>query len=516
MSIRIFDNPKGGVEGGPNYNNMTVTGTPAQYVSQAAYTTRLQINNYQGDCTVQLLTGTLPNGYTLTVDNTTHEVVIAWPDYRLTANAAPVSPNLDFESGDMHWIKGAGWRVETTAFTIDGVYNGNYKHQGGQSLILNDTPLPCPVGRLVTFSCRVHQGGSNAGNAGAAALIQFLDASGNVLSTVEGKLIDHATYGTVRTSSGSGTAPTGTATVRIGARGFRKAQDLSLQVDTFVWDAGEVVASVTVGTNGTAAIPLSLRVTDSVNRTADWSGTITRVPGYADLVLADAPVIWLKLNETGGSAALDYSGNARNGTYYGAYLPAAGIAPSGASSGSVKFTATSGRVEVPQAGALQVGSDGTWALECTLYLDSTTGGSVGKFLIANWGSEQFGYLNYWLSLRTGSSAMTPQGGYTTSGAAACSVVNGAALTVATAYHLMVCKDATGERLYINGVKTAESNTACAMSLSPAWPGGADGFTIGANNYPSSYGFVGRIENVAVYPAIVSDANILARAVALGF
>lgn len=229
-----------------------------------AYEGRLQIHNAVGDCTIKLLSGNLPPGATLSVDQTTKEVVLTWPAY--TEQAAPIQ-NPGFEDGAVGWDFGAGWSV-TTDNPIAGARSAAYDNNHGDSFIESRSWLPTNVGDVVNASCAVRQGASSSGNAGGAVRLQYRDAAGQVVYTVEGNPITQGSNNVVRTSNVMGVTPAEAVTINIAGRGIRKRQNRRAWVDSFAWDH-KIPA---VGINIDSQVCLSLQVDDSAGRSAEWAG----------------------------------------------------------------------------------------------------------------------------------------------------------------------------------------------------------------------------------------------------
>ncbi len=69
---------------------------------------------------------------------------------------------------------------------------------------------------------------------------------------------------------------------------------------------------------------------------------------YANAVLADGPLVYLPLNETSGTTAVDISGNGRDATYANVVLGQYSVI-SGSSGGSVRTDATNGSITIADA-----------------------------------------------------------------------------------------------------------------------------------------------------------------------
>lgn len=229
-----------------------------------AYEGRLQIHNAVGDCTVKLLSGNLPPGATLSVDQATKEVVLTWPAY--AEQAGPIQ-NPGFEDGAVGWDFGAGWSV-TTDNPIAGARSAAYDNNHGDSLIESRSWLPTNVGDVVNASCAVRQGASSSGNAGGAVQLQYRNAAGQVILTVDGNPITQGSNNVVRTSNVMGVTPAEAVTINIAGRGIRKRQNRRVWMDSFAWD--HTVPAV--GINIDSQVCLQLQVDDSAGRSAEWAG----------------------------------------------------------------------------------------------------------------------------------------------------------------------------------------------------------------------------------------------------
>ncbi|GAB3744809.1 putative Ig domain-containing protein [Lysobacter olei] len=150
--------------------------------------------------------------------------------------APPAQPvaivNGDLEAGASAWNFG-GDVVLDTGFRFEGT-NSLRVNGTGDVTLLNTTEGPCAQGRVVNASCMYHQGAASAGDNTGRVLLQFLDASSVVLSTVLGNVITSSDGGWKK-SSVAGTAPANTAKVKIGAFSH-KTDSAEHQFDKFQWD----------------------------------------------------------------------------------------------------------------------------------------------------------------------------------------------------------------------------------------------------------------------------------------
>lgn len=288
MSVanKLFDRSHGFV-GDINATNpddlpaLYISGTLPKYGVGIAYIGKLKINNAIGNCRVELLSGNLPAGYTLTVDNKTQQVVIRWPLFRTDVVAVP---NGNFSSGDDgSWEMGPGFTIESTGTAPDPNDPGNINQLQFASLHADpDGPdtmsalyFPLADARNngqtnITASADVQQGASSENQAGAAVRILFYDNVGLQVGGMDGNVIKSGSDSDWQTSTVNAPIPALASYARVGAVAYRKGQNRALWIDNIKWN----LTQASQGTSTGASIPLSLRVTDSQSRQADWSGTI--------------------------------------------------------------------------------------------------------------------------------------------------------------------------------------------------------------------------------------------------
>lgn len=271
MSARIYDRPD--LDQRSRLLPLLVVGDLPKALPSAAYEGRLQIYNAVGGCTVRQIDGDrLPPGHQLYVDQATKQVVLTWPAYQ--AGAAPIA-NPGFESGATGWDTGAGW-VIATENPPTGSWAAGYNNQQGESVISNTARYECYSGQRTTAKCKVRQGASAEGNAGASVLLEYRDQDGQVVGRVEGNRVMSASKNRVYDSNVVGIAPAGAATINIAGNGIRYRENKILFVDDFEWD--HTVAAV--GLDHQEEFRLTLQVSDSAGRSAIWKGVIGDRPIY--------------------------------------------------------------------------------------------------------------------------------------------------------------------------------------------------------------------------------------------
>jgi hypothetical protein len=173
---------------------------------------------------------------------------------------------------------------------------------------------------------------------------------------------------------------------------------------------------------------------------------------------------------------------------------------------------------------MDVGSDDTWAIEAVVTRTGTAGGSVWETIAAKWNSPNFGYVNAALACGAGASVGKPQGSFNV--ASAPSTRRDAAATSALSNgvrtHLMAVRTpgsgGTGSLLlYENGALVA--TYAAFPSTEVGVASGGSYFCVGGTSdsgyFPASYGFIGKVEHVAVYDTTITAARALYHAQILG-
>lgn len=265
MSARIYDRPD--LDQRSRLLPLLVVGDLPKALPFVAYEGRLQIYNAVGGCTVRQIDGDrLPPGHQLYVDQATKQVVLTWPAYQ--AGAAPIA-NPGFESGPTGWDTGAGW-VIATENPPTGQWAAGYNNNRGESIISSTSRYEVYPGQRTAAKCKVRQGASAEGNAGASVLLEYRDQDGQVVGRVEGNRVMSASKNRVYDSNVVGIAPAGAATINIAGNGIRYRENKILFVDDFEWD--HTVAAI--GLDHEAEYRLTLQVSDSAGRTAIWRGFI--------------------------------------------------------------------------------------------------------------------------------------------------------------------------------------------------------------------------------------------------
>jgi hypothetical protein len=204
------------------------------------------------------------------------------------------------------------------------------------------------------------------------------------------------------------------------------------------------------------------------------------------VVLADGPIAYWRLGESGGTTAVDASGHAHTGTYLGGVALGVPAALVGDTDTAARFNGSNGMVQVPDSASLRL--NGSWSIEFwakQISYRNTYPGILGKGDPTK--PEGFGI---WSDSR---GALWFMRNKKVSGSG-----NGA---LTTAYRYFVVTYDTGSnkmRWYVNG--------ALATTTTIALPNGngSQPFLLG-----QGYGYYGNndLDEVAVYGAPLSSSQV---------
>lgn len=229
---------------------------------------------------------------------------------------------------------------------------------------------------------------------------------------------------------------------------------------------------------------------------------------YADGVLADNPTSFWRLDESSGPTAYDYTGNGNDATALaGVGFGAAGATenPSTADTAVTVSGGSTGLLYATPAGP----APESFTVEGWFKTTTTRGGKIVGF-----GNKT-----------NGSSTSTDRNVYMdNSGRLLFGVYPGSVKTVATTgtyndgqWHQVVASlGPDGQRLYVDGQLASRNVTVTAgqTGLVGQWVIGGDTLS-GWTSAPSSRFFAGTIDDVAVYPTVLSPARVKAHFVATG-
>lgn len=253
---------------------LQVVGTLPDYSVGNAFEGRLDILNAIGKSKVEIVESSLPPGAYAYVDQLTQEVVLKWPSFSAEVPTGNSIPNGDFENGDDgSWILEKGWTIQEFPSggennVTNGTHSAVFENQNGIAAA-RSAPVPCRVNDPITLTGHFRQGASSRGNLVGRLLISWCDIHGKILSETQGDLVKDGSGNGFQTLTLSATAPAGTETVRAGFVANRKRQNKPAKIDGFSWNH-----KYELGTTLPVDYTVTLKVTDSVNRVAYWSGSV--------------------------------------------------------------------------------------------------------------------------------------------------------------------------------------------------------------------------------------------------
>ena len=223
--------------------------------------------------------------------------------------------------------------------------------------------------------------------------------------------------------------------------------------------------------------------------------------GYFDLVMSHSPLGYWRLGETSGTTAADSSGNGRNGTYTGTYtLNRPSLIPSDTSNGALGCGLSTGYVNVPAGAAIPMsGKTLVFAIKMTSLATFSYLGHVGNYQVAEargvapfintdgtialeFFDGNFRYINF----------------------------PGFVASLNTAYRIAIRFNSNqSATLFVNGALISTQTTTYNLDVGPGTQvriGAANNI---ANPSPSQGVLKGDIDEFAIIPSLLSDAQIAA-------
>ena len=281
--FRLFEKPLGVFSPLPS---LQVVGTLPGYEQGEAYEGRLDIINSVGKCTAELLSNNLPPGASVHVDNFTKEVVVTWPSYSPETEEKETIVNGDFQLASLEgWtdLRGNSWSVKPYETDNPSPYPtppGNHaawmEGVGRGDHTLESIRYPVTPGQPVMARSLWDQGPSNKDNNNLWTAFAFYTPGGVMLqpdpwSQWYGDRIHDRTNKNRHWSTVNTTVPqqAGFATVRLIAH-RRNSRNRQIIVDDVQTSGLSYRAGVANGDD----FYLTIRVRDSANRFALWSGII--------------------------------------------------------------------------------------------------------------------------------------------------------------------------------------------------------------------------------------------------
>jgi len=259
------------------------------------------------------------------------------------------------------------------------------------------------------------------------------------------------------------------------------------------------------GTRGDpGAYTWTVTVTDAEGNTASLEDTSETSSSLAFEILSDAPILYWKHHETTGTVITDYSGNNRHGTVSGSpTLTNSGIQLTATNQGVLWGGSLSGS-------PLDVGTDDTWTI-VAIVTRQGAGGAVQEVIAGQWRSPNLGYMNSMLGCGAGANVGKPQGYFSDSVSLhPVGAVGDTALTSGERTLLAVRRSPGSPGAITVNKNGADIKTTLTNLVGVASNGAA--FVVGGTAdgayYPSSSGFIGKVEHVAVFDKSISEARLL--------
>jgi hypothetical protein len=221
----------------------------------------------------------------------------------------------------------------------------------------------------------------------------------------------------------------------------------------------------------------------AVNGTAIVTVAVMPPPPVSGLVAAYG------FEEASGSAVTDLSGNGNTGTMVNATRTTAGKYGSG-----LTFNGTTAYVQVPDAASLDLAATGTVAVWMFQTVAKGQAGLIHKGQLSSFADEAY-------SLQNSGTTRLPEI-YVTSGTASKDVVATTALTLSAWHHVAATWDASGTKLYIDGVLNASATGALTVRNTTG------ALVLGAQ-YANGFPFQGTLDEVRIYNRALTQAEIQA-------
>jgi hypothetical protein len=212
---------------------------------------------------------------------------------------------------------------------------------------------------------------------------------------------------------------------------------------------------------------------------------------YSDLILSHGPSGYWRLNDA-NSVALDASGNAQNGAYTGIYTQGQTGAIVNDADFCVDFAGT-GYVSVPDNTLFDL--TGSFTIEAWVKYSSS---SASKTIISKYIASTTTNCNFWVGTNTGGKISA----YVYSGSSVYFLTTTAAHNDSNWHHIVVTRNGTAGKLYVDGVLDVSTN---------AWPSGALNdstipLVIGYYSPEGTSYWTKYLDDVAVYKGVVLDAD----------
>lgn len=257
------------------------------------------------------------------------------------------------------------------------------------------------------------------------------------------------------------------------------------------------------GGPGPGILPAAAGFSETTRNPANqWSVGVVVHP-YNAAVLADEPYVFHLLDEEAGASAADYSGNRRAGTYaaIGAYRQPGALSENPGY--AVSLGGGTGRLVT---GGNALVNPTTFSLELWFRTTTTTGGK----LIGFESSRNATSASYDRHVFMNNSGRLVFGAWSASTIR--TVTSPAAYNDGEWHHLVLTAVPRGQQqdaiMYVDGVEVSRGTTSRTSNYSGWWRVGYGNLATGTG-YPTTRGFAGRVDQPAVYLAVLSAARVSA-------
>jgi PKD repeat protein len=261
------------------------------------------------------------------------------------------------------------------------------------------------------------------------------------------------------------------------------------------WDMPRM-GFVDTGLTPGASVRYRLQVSDAWGNTATSNFVSTTVSDgqvgpYAQEVLGDGASTYWRLGEASGSTAYDWAGQDDGTVGTGVTRGATGAAGDG--DGASTFNGTTDGLVASQS---LIDGPNTFSVEAWFRTTSTAGGKILGFGSANTGNSG----SYDRHVYMGTNGKLSFGVWTGSSV---TVSSSASYNDGQWHHVVASLGSNGERLYVDGVLVGQrSDVSAGQAYQGYWRVGGD------NSWSGAPYFTGDIDEVAIYPTVLSYRQVV--------
>lgn len=216
---------------------------------------------------------------------------------------------------------------------------------------------------------------------------------------------------------------------------------------------------------------------------------------YATEILGDSPDYYYRFGEASGTTATDETGTT-DGTYGGSFPPTLGS--SGLLTGDSDTAALFGGNGQMVSNVSTYDGSSAISIECWFHSSSYNTSSTNDYILSVPEGSVSNGIDFQINNNTLFVNLVHSGGFSFGDISA-------SLTDNVTYHCVVTYDGTNLRGYLNGSEMSGSPDANSGTLNAAQASIVAGTISGG---ASAFGFVGTVDEVAVYSSVLSAAQVL--------